>query len=108
VIPGRAISVPLTPVKRGYSRSLPDVPNRRSAYVRRQIPQIPKLTVRCLVKKPIPPEWRSTSEVLITLQHISDAEARYLQFSASPDFMAPANGSRVPAVIKGMLDEGMY
>ena len=42
----RAISVPLTPVIKGASRSLADVLRRWSGHVRRRTGQIPKLTVR--------------------------------------------------------------
>ncbi len=39
----RAISVPLTPVSRGLSRSLADTPHRRSGRTTARITQIPKL-----------------------------------------------------------------
>jgi hypothetical protein len=42
----RAISVPLTPVMRGLSRSLADNLHRRSGHVQAETAQIPKLTVR--------------------------------------------------------------
>jgi hypothetical protein len=43
-------------VIRGYSRPVPDVLRRRLGHVQRQIPQIPKLTVRVRFPSSAPPE----------------------------------------------------
>ena len=43
----RAISVPLTPVTKGLSRSLADTPNRRSGHVEAGTAQIPELKDQC-------------------------------------------------------------
>ncbi len=50
----RAISVPLTPVTRGLSRSLADTPHRRSGRSTDRIAQIPKLIVRVRFPSPAP------------------------------------------------------
>jgi hypothetical protein len=50
----RAISVPLTPVTRGLSRSLADTPPRRSGPVAGRMAQIPKLIVRVRFPSPAP------------------------------------------------------
>ena len=47
-----AISVPLTPVTRGLSRSLADTPQRRSGRTAARIAQIPKLMVRVRFPSP--------------------------------------------------------
>jgi hypothetical protein len=52
--PNRAISVPLTPVIRGYSRSLADPLRRRSGRISARTGQIPKLTVRVRFPSPAP------------------------------------------------------
>ncbi len=48
----RAISVPLTPVTRGLSRSLTDAPHRRSGHVKAETAQLPKLIVRVRFPSP--------------------------------------------------------
>ena len=48
----RAISVPLTPVKTGLSRSLTDSPPRRSGHTEARTTQLPKLIVRVRFPSP--------------------------------------------------------
>jgi hypothetical protein len=50
----RAISVPLTPVKKGLSRSLTDSPPRRSGHLTAHTTQILKLIVRVRFSSPAP------------------------------------------------------
>jgi hypothetical protein len=75
---GRAISRPITPAIKGVSRSLPDPSRRRSGCIRRQMVQIPKLTVqvqisviRCMSSQERLDRWavgdRQVSVVLIPL-----------------------------------------
>jgi hypothetical protein len=45
---------PLTPVNRGYSRSLADTPPRRSGRIRAEIDQLPKLIARVRFPSPAP------------------------------------------------------
>jgi len=53
-------------------------------------------------------EQESALKVLKALEQVGDTEARYSQFGISPDYVAAADGRRVPAVVKGVFDYGPH
>lgn len=50
----------------------------------------------------------SVPKVLHAPEAVGDPETRYLRSGVSPYFMTPADGAGIPAVFKGVIDDGAH